>query len=143
MFLVDPLTAIEDNAFVADVLEAVGNVYAEWRHAGVSSLPSADRRVPVAVVAPKTDALHPGDPRLSDVLHLHDLIGQGQADRVLGGGEFLIYCAGVSAWGEGPGVRFSGTRFQPTNVLAPLREMFRSFPRLLGPHVWDISTRTK
>jgi hypothetical protein len=142
MFLVDPFGAIEDNAYVADVLEAVANVYAEWREAGVSSLPTGDRRVPVAVVATKTDALHPGDPRLADVLHLHDLIGEGQADRVKGS-EFLIHCAGVSAWGEGPGVRFSGTRFQPTDVLAPLREMFRNFPKLFGTHVWDISRRSE
>lgn len=138
VFLVDPFVPIADNAYVADVLEAVENVWAEWREVGVSSLPLGDRPVPVAVVATKTDALHPGDPRLDDVMQLRDLIGQGQTDRV-SGSAFLIHCAAVSAWGEGPGVRFSGTRFQPTDVLAPLREMFRAFPKLLGTYVWDIS----
>lgn len=138
MFMIDPFTRVEDNAFVADTLEAVEGVYAEWREAGVSSLPSGERHVPVSIVATKTDALHPGDPRLGDVVQLQDLIGQGQTDRVKAC-DFSIHCCGVSAWGEGPGVRYSGTRFEPTDVLLPLREMFRGFPRLLGTQAWDLS----
>lgn len=137
VFVIDPLTSINDNAFVADVLEAIEEVHAEWREAGVSSLPAGDRRIPVAVIATKTDALHPSDPRLDDGQLAH-FIGKGQSDRV-STTKFVVHCAAVSAWGDGAGFRFSGTRFQPTDVLQPLRELFRSFPRLIGTQVWDMS----
>jgi hypothetical protein len=138
MFIVDPFVAPERNVFVAEVLEAIQRVHSEWRNAGVSSLPESDRRIPVAVVATKIDALHPGDPRLDDVTILRTLIGSGLAERVEACG-FEVQCSGVSAWGEGPGVRFSGTRFEPSGVLHPIREMFRVFPRLLGTQVWDLT----
>jgi hypothetical protein len=138
IFIIDPFVPPDANAFVADVLEATENVHAEWREAGVSSLPSADRPVPVAVIATKIDALHPGDPRLDDVVRLRDLIGQGQADRV-NATDFRVQCTGVSAWGEGPGVRHAGTRFEPTDVLHPIRELLRNLPRLAGMSVFDIA----
>jgi hypothetical protein len=131
IFIVDPLVPPAGNSFILRVLEQVERVVRQWRRAGVSNLPARDRRVPIAIVATKADALHPGHALLSDAIELEHLVGAEQAERV-SELAFWPYCGSVTAWGEGPGSRFAGTRYQPAGVLKPLQDIFKRLPKLLG-----------
>ena len=130
VFIIDPATLPHRNRFVLEVLQRVTQVLSRWREAGVSNLPSLTRRVPVALTATKADALEPGHALLSDHLDATRVIGRQSADGIASL-PFSVSCSCVSAWGDGPGARIAGTRFEPQNVLAPIRAVLAGLPGLV------------